>query len=89
MQVDITREELAALAQLIASAQAVGLTEQLEQQFGEEFGVPYSSALLKLARIEREVIPGSREDAEAIAAFVADLDQRSAALAERQREEHE
>jgi uncharacterized protein YigA (DUF484 family) len=84
-ELSITREELAAAAQLIAAAQVSGLTEQLEQQFGEEFGVPYASLILKFAIVERVAVPGeSPEDTEAIAVFVADLDQRKAALAERE-----
>jgi hypothetical protein len=85
-QLEITRDELAAFASLVGAAQAIGLAEQIEQEFGEEYGVAYASLILKFAILERQAVPSEtpEEDAEALATFVADLDQRRAALAEEQ-----
>jgi hypothetical protein len=85
-QLEVTRDELAAFASLIGAAQAIGLAEQIEREFGEEYGVAYASLILKFAILERQAVPSAtpEEDAEALATFVADLDQRRAALAEEQ-----
>jgi hypothetical protein len=85
-QLEVTPDELAAFASLVGAAQAIGLAERLEQEFGEEYGVAYASLILKFAILERQAVPSEtpEEDAEALATFVADLDQRRAALAEEQ-----
>jgi hypothetical protein len=83
-QLEVTPDELAAFASLVGAAQAIGLAERLEHEFGEEYGVAYASLILKFAILERQAVPSEtpEEDAEALATFVADLDQRRAALEE-------
>lgn len=86
--IELTAEEVEAVARVLACAELAAIPRELASRFGPEFRVSYDSVLLKLSRLETRlgtIDPLSSQEADDIAIFASDLDQRRAALEEERR----